>query len=384
MYGTFHSLFQELRRDGKSFKEFLRMDESQFEYLVEKISAKLTREVTVMRQCIKPHEMVCVALRYLASGESLRSLEFQFRIGRKTISEIVIDNCRAVIEILGPDHLNTPRSKARWLEIADKFEERWNFPNGLGAVDWKHIVIEQPVKSGSHYRNYKGTDSIILLAMVGPEYEFLYVDVGINGRNSDGGIWSRCPLKNALEKNALNIPEPRALPGRLNKTPYVCMGDDAFPLSLYMMKPFPQINLTKEKRISNYGLSRMRRISENGFGILANKWRVFRRPFSLEPEKVKITTLAAITLHNWLRSESKIEKIDIPVGLTDRENIETGEFFEGTWRSDKYQGTWYPIQNSLHGNRSSNLAREVRDEFTEYFMNEGCVPWQWKSAKIDI
>ena len=23
MYGTFHSLFQELRRDGKSFKEFL-------------------------------------------------------------------------------------------------------------------------------------------------------------------------------------------------------------------------------------------------------------------------------------------------------------------------------------------------------------------------
>ena len=55
----------------------------------------------------------------------------------------------------------------------------------------------------------------------------------------------------------------------------------------------------------------MRRISENGFGILANKWRVFCRPFSLEPEKVKIVTLAAITLHNWLRSESKIGKIDI-------------------------------------------------------------------------
>ena len=71
MYGTFHSLFQELRRDGKSFKEFLRMDESQFEYLVEKISAKLIKEDTVMRQCIKPHEMVCVALRYLASGESI-------------------------------------------------------------------------------------------------------------------------------------------------------------------------------------------------------------------------------------------------------------------------------------------------------------------------
>ena len=239
------------------------MDESQFEYLVEKNSAKLTKEHTVMRQCIKPHEMVCVAFRYLASGKSFRSLQFQFRIGSKTISEIVIDVCCVVIEILGPDHLNTPRSKARWLEIANKFEERWNFPNGLGAVDGKHIVREQPVKSGSHYRNYKGTDSNYTISN-----EFLYVDVGINGRNSDGGIWSRCPLKNALEKNALNIPEPRALPGRLNKTPYVCTGDDAFPLSLYMMKTLPQINLTKEKHIFNYRLSRMRRISENVFGIL--------------------------------------------------------------------------------------------------------------------
>ena len=111
---------------------------------------------------------------------------------------------------------------------------------------------------------------------------------------------------------------------------------------------------------------------------------VFRRPFSLEPEKVKIITLAAITLHNWLRSENNIGKIDIPVGLIDRENIETGELCEGFWRSDPYQGSWYPISNSLHGNRSSNLAREVRQEFTEYFMNVGCVPWHWRSAKADI
>ena len=68
----------------------------------------------------------------------------------------------------------------------------------------------------------------------------------------------------------------------------------------------------------------MRRISENGFGILANKWLVSCRPFPLEPEKVKIITLTAITLHNWLRSENNIGKIDIPVGLIDRENIETG------------------------------------------------------------
>ena len=83
----------------------------------------------------------------------------------------------------------------------------------------------------------------------------------------------------------------------------------------------------------------MRRISENGFGILANKWRVFRRPFSLCREKVNIVTLTAITLHNWLRTESAIGKIYIPVGLVDRES---GEIYEGSWRSDPSQGSWYP------------------------------------------
>ena len=308
------------------------MDEVQFDFLVGKRTAKIIKEDTVMRPCIKPHEMVCLALRYLASGESFTSLKFQLRIGRKTISEIAINVCSAIIEVLGPDHLNTPRSKEKWLEISKNFEERWNFPNGLGAVDGKHIVMEQPTNSGSHYRNNKGTDSIILLAMIGPEYEFLYVDVGINGRNSDDGIWSRCPLKDALEKNKLNIPKPKPLPGRLINTPYVCTGDDTFPLSLHMMKPFPQRNLTTEKRVFKYRLSRMRRISENGFGTLVNKWRAFRRPFSLEPEKVKIITLAAITLHNWLRIENNIGKTDIPGGLIDRENIETGELCESFWR----------------------------------------------------
>ena len=40
------------------------------------------------------------------------------------------------------------------------------------------------------------------------------VDVGINGRNSDGGIWANCPLKHALESNTVNLPEPTPLPHR--------------------------------------------------------------------------------------------------------------------------------------------------------------------------
>jgi len=43
-----------------------------------------------------------------------------------------------------------------------QFEERWNFPNGIGAVDGKRIVIQQPANTGSHFYDYKGICSFVL------------------------------------------------------------------------------------------------------------------------------------------------------------------------------------------------------------------------------
>ena len=97
-----------------------------------------------------------------------------------------------------------------------------------------------------------------------------------------------------------------------------------------MMKPYPPKNLSLEKSIFNYRLSRMRGIPENAFGILANRWRVFRKPFLLEPEKFKAFTLAVLTLHNWFRNESDIGKVYFSPTLVDREDPETGKIIEGS------------------------------------------------------
>ena len=70
--------------------------------------------------------------------------------------------------------------------------------------------------------------------MVVPEYEFLFVDVGMNSRNSDRGNWSQSHLKNGLEKSTLNLPDSAPLPGHNYRR------DDAFPLTAYMMKTYPQ------------------------------------------------------------------------------------------------------------------------------------------------
>ena len=66
-----------------------------------------------MREFIKPEEMCCVALRYFASGESFRSMEYQFRISRKAISYS-----------LGETYLKRPKTTNEWVKISRKFKER--------------------------------------------------------------------------------------------------------------------------------------------------------------------------------------------------------------------------------------------------------------------
>ena len=85
-------------------------------------------------------------------------------------------------------YLKVPSRQKERLEIALKFEEKWNFPNCVGAIDGKHIVMQPPANAGSYYYNYKNTHSIVLMAVAGPDYECLYADVGTNGRISDGGV----------------------------------------------------------------------------------------------------------------------------------------------------------------------------------------------------
>ena len=119
-----------------------------------------------------------------------------------------------------------------------------------------------------------------------------YIDVGCNGRVSDGGVFRYSALNSALERNTLNIPQPKPLPGESQPLPYMLVADDAFPPRQYIQKPYSQAGLTREKRIFNYRLSRARRIVENVFGILANRFRVFMTPIGLTPETMEQIVMA--------------------------------------------------------------------------------------------
>ena len=309
-------------------RDFFRMNKIQFKNIVEAITTQIQKADMNMRKSIKPDERLAITLRCLATGESLQSLQFQFRVSRTSISEIVMATCQAICNLLGPQLLKTPNTTKEWLKIAEIFNCRWNFPNGIGAVDGKRINIQQPRGSGFHYFDYKGNNSVILMAVIGPNNEVLWADIGTNGRATDGTIWhtSDFRINLSFSTNSLNIPPPKPLPGRAMPVPYVLTGDDAFGLTTYLVKPFPHKGLTDEEKVFNYRLSRMRRISENAFGIIANRWRVFRAPINLDPNKVSMITLAALTLHNFLLTEPNSE-----YNTTSNMEKQSKEVSQGSW-----------------------------------------------------
>ena len=164
----------------------------------------------------------------MATGDSYKTIGFSFRVGTSTVVSVVRETCAALWSVLQPLVLPEP-DEAYWRRSAEEFGQKWNFPNCSGAIDGKHCTIRAPPASGSLYYNYKGTYSIVLLAVVDANYCFSVVDIGSYGRNSDGGRLARSGFGRALENGSMSLPPDEDIPG-IGKMPYVIVGDEAFPL----------------------------------------------------------------------------------------------------------------------------------------------------------
>ena len=179
-----------------------------------------------------------------------------------------------------------PSDSEEWKIISENFWHKWQFPHCVGSIDGKHVVVTKPWKSGSLFYNYKGTCSVVLMALVDANYRFIAIDVGSFGRNSDGGVFSRCTMGKKIAGKRFRFPPPEPLPNfeDLGSLPYVVIGNEVFPLLKNLFRPYPGRENALNKKVFNYRLSRGRRIVENGFGILAARWRVFHTKIMIAPD----------------------------------------------------------------------------------------------------
>lgn len=172
--GSWNALIPDLEFHGNqrgTFTNYFRMNEDCFQVLLNKVAPLITHQDTVMRPAIPPQQRLAVTLRYLASGCTFTELQYNFRISVSLLTNLIPETCQAIYDVLKEEYLSTPSTPEQWKAISTELYESWQFPNGLGALDGKHVVMQKPWSSGSYYHNYKGTESIVLMAMCDANYK---------------------------------------------------------------------------------------------------------------------------------------------------------------------------------------------------------------------
>lgn len=152
---------------------------------------------------------------------------------------------------------------------------------------------------------------------------------------------------------------PQYLPNLNIVLPHVVLGDEAFHLKKHLMKAHSMKQALEEadKRNCNYHLSKVHRVTENAFGIMCARFRIFFTPIAVNPETVDLIIMICFCLHNMLRDDFVNQNPN---------HRDTEESIHGL-----------PIENMILLAHTGGFAKSegfrVRSRFTEYF--------KWKSAR---
>jgi hypothetical protein len=215
------------------------------------------------------------------------------------------------------------------------------------------------------------------MAMCDANYVFTYVEIGSQGREGDAGVFSRSILGSALRNNAAHVPLPNSPTPMSPILPYVIVGDEAFPLTNYLMRPYPgrgHFVLPYKEQVYNYRLSRARRTIENTFGILVTRWRLFLRPINADINNAECYIKAAIALHNYLRIENDANYLQPELLDQDRPD---GSVRLGRWHEDVCNSTGVSSATRLGSNMNSTSVRNLQSQFADFFVSPvGIIPWQ--------
>ena len=190
-------------------------------------------------------------------------------------------------------------------KISHEILRIWNLPYCVGATDGSHIAIKSPLKGGSLYYTYKEYFSMVLMAVCNAHYCFTLGDIGSYGSNNDSDIFRNSFMREKFFSGKVNLQLPASLensPVSLN-TPYFIVGNKAFLLQTWYMRPYSGNGIPEEKRIFNFRLPSTRRVLEKAFGILAARWRVTMRDtpsYSNTTQATQANIQATIVLHNIL------------------------------------------------------------------------------------
>ena len=76
-------------------------------------------------------------------------------MGKSPVCDIIRGPCDGLWAALQPTYMKAPETIQDWVQVANKFEEQWKFPNCIGTIDGKHVHMDVQEKLVLHFSTTK-------------------------------------------------------------------------------------------------------------------------------------------------------------------------------------------------------------------------------------
>jgi len=287
-----HSIVPEY--DDVRFKKIMRMDPQSFQDLITKIKTHSIFQSTGNKQQAPVELQLAIFLRRVGSKDEIFSICSRYGISEGTVY-LYCKRVMLAILSLKSSLVIWPTGQARKM-VHSGFKDIGGFNNVIGAIDGTHIILgTAPLQQPEIYWNRKKKYSIQCQGIVDYRGIFIDYEIGWLGSVHDAKVY----------RNSFFYQNVSTL---IKGWDYL-LGDSAYPLSNFLIKPF--INTQNNLQIQfNITHSSHRVVVENAFGRLKNRFGCLKELNVRKISTAVCLTECCIILHNFLETNNDNWEID--------------------------------------------------------------------------
>ncbi|XP_030555482.1 uncharacterized protein LOC115758842 [Drosophila novamexicana] len=246
-----------------------------------------------IRRPIPPECRLFLTLVYLSNAERVVDLSKAFKMGSSTVRCIVQETSEVLWNTLAPAFLPQPNVED-WSNIVAGYQEAWQVPHCLGAVDAKLLDI-----------SYKSENDMILLASCDANLNFTCFDIAtVTDAVNNQLHWHQDFGAPLLSQQLGDLLPAEPLPEAERKTNfiYTFIAGASFPMLEHLVTPYVTQQLDQDQLHFNKHLSRALAGSiDKAFSVLMSRWRVLSLPLRQSPGNAEKIIRAAVVLHNFVK-----------------------------------------------------------------------------------
>jgi nuclease HARBI1 len=302
--------------DIDNFKECFRLSRTMVDTVVNIIGGYLEPK-TYQNFALTPIEQILLSLRFLATGGYYALVGDAHGLHKSTVSRKIRAVVQLIVKHIWSNIVKFPSSAVHLVENAAKFHDIAGITSVIGCMDGTHVRIKMPSVNEGVFVNRHQEHSINCLMVCGPDFKFYYVSAKWPGSVHDARVLRNSTLFKKFDDGWR--PFPRA----------IILADSGYSCTDWCIPPFdprPRRPLNDAENKFNKAHKKTRRIIENAFGILKQRFRcLLDMELRVSPKFAGEIILACTALHNITVSSE--DDIDIPV-LAEENDTDDEEIYQ--------------------------------------------------------